>query len=166
MALSNLVKEKTSLESKIQFVHIGNSFGIDLDNLVEKYKLRKFVKRPGYLPHKKALEEMCSASLLLLLISEGEGKEQISTSKIFEYLYAKKPILALAPPCGAASELVERFKRGKVVSPENTDGIKQGIRFFFEREENSFAADEEDLNIFERKHLTKRLAQVFDDLWK
>ncbi len=162
LAFSNLIMEEESLRSKIRLVHIGNFFGIDLDELIKKYNLNQFIQRKGYLPHKKALKEMASADLLLLLISE--GKDQISTGKIFEYLYAKKPILAVVPPLGATGELIKRFKRGKVISPEDIDEIKEAIKFFFERKEKPNVFDEKDLNLFERKYLTSKLAQIFDSL--
>ncbi len=163
-AFSKLIREEKTAGSKIRLVHLGNFFGIDLDNLLKKYKLSEYIQRLGYLPHKKALKEMSSADLLLLLISEGEGKDQISTGKIFEYLYAKKPILALVPPSGADGELIKRFKRGRVISPEKIDEIKEGILYFFKRKERPPLLDEKDLNFFERKYLTSRLAQVFDTL--
>lgn len=164
LAFSNLRKEEKSIGSKIRLVHLGNFFGIDLDNLIKKYNLNQFILRKGYLPHKQALREVASADLLLLLISEGKERDQISTGKIFEYLYAKKPILALVPPSGAAGELIKRFKRGKVISPENIDEIKEAIKFFFERKEKPFIFDEKDIKFFERKYLASRLAQTFNHL--
>lgn len=164
LAFSNLIMEEESLGSKIRLVHLGNFFGIDLDELIKKYHLNQFIQRKGYLPHKKALKEMTSADLLLLLLSK--EKDQIYPGKIFEYLYAKKPILAVVPPLGTTGELIKRFKRGRVISPEDIDEIKEAIKFFFKRKEKPSVFNEKDLNLFERKYLTSKLAQIFDNLMR
>ncbi|KPK99551.1 MAG: hypothetical protein AMJ90_09365 [candidate division Zixibacteria bacterium SM23_73_2] len=163
-ALSDLIKEGKSKGSKIKFVHVGNFFGIDLDHLVKKYRLAESVLRVGYLPHKRALKEMTSADLLLILVSEEKDSENIIPGKIFEYLYSKKPILAVVPPSGAIGEMVRRFKRGRVISPKNTNEIKEAIRSFLLRKEELPLLEEKDIMIFQRRYLTSRLAQIFDNL--
>ena len=49
------------------------------------------------------------------------------SGKVFEYLAAERPILALVPPDGAAAELLRDTGAGVVVAPEDIDGIAREL---------------------------------------
>jgi hypothetical protein len=51
----------------------------------------------------------------------------VLTGKIFEYLAAERPILAVVPPDGAAAQLLRDTAAGTVVPPEDIAGIRQGL---------------------------------------
>ena len=46
------------------------------------------------------------------------------TGKIFEYLAAERPILAVVPPDGAAADLLRETGAGTVVAPDDVDAIR------------------------------------------
>ena len=77
-----------------------------------------------YAPHRRALELQRDSEALLLLIPEAGGRGRgVLSGKVFEYLAAERPILALVPPDGAAAELLRETGAGVVVAPEDIDGI-------------------------------------------
>jgi glycosyltransferase involved in cell wall biosynthesis len=165
--LSNLLDERKIPKEKIKFIHIGLCMGIDLDRLVKRYDLSGVVERTGYLPHKEALAHLKEASLLLLTTSQTPEAEMISTSKLFEYMPLRKPILAIVPPDGAAAGVVSSLNLGKVVSPADPVGIKQELLSFFsdwEKGSLSLNVDEEKIKMFSRKSLTSQLASLFDEI--
>ena len=49
------------------------------------------------------------------------------SGKVFEYLAAERPILALVPPDGAAAQLLRETGAGVVVAPEDVDGIARAL---------------------------------------
>jgi len=164
-ALSDLLRENLIPKNKLKFFHVGLSAGLDLDGLLTKYGLETIVERKGYLPHKEAVRFIGDAHLFLLAITPRKKGEVIITGKIFEYLAARRPILAMVPPRGAAAEMVNRLKAGKVVSPDNVSEIKETLFYFYQRFEEKEISTEiktEDLKVFERKHLTSRLAKLFE----
>ncbi|MFQ6031613.1 MAG: glycosyltransferase family 4 protein [Candidatus Zixiibacteriota bacterium] len=166
-ALKSLLEERVVPKEKIKFVHIGLCLGIDLDRLIKEYDLSDVVERKGYLPHKEALAHLQKASLLLLTTSQIPGAEMISTSKLFEYMPLKKPILAIVPPEGAAAEVVSSLNLGKVVSSTDPAGITQKLlSFFLDWEKGSLSLDvnDEKIKIFSRKFLTSGLASFFDEI--
>ena len=55
-----------------------------------------------------------------------EGKGVLS-GKVFEYLAAGRPILAVVPPDGAAAELIRETRAGTVVAPNDVDGIRTAL---------------------------------------
>ena len=165
--LKNLLHERKMPKEKIKFIHIGLCMGIDFDRLVKEYDLSDVVERRGYLPHKEALACLQNASLLLLTTSQTPGAEMISTSKLFEYMPLKKPILAIVPPQGAAADVISSLNLGKVVSTSDPMGIRRELLSFFSDWEKgglSLNADEEKIKMFSRKFLTSQLASLFDEI--
>jgi glycosyltransferase involved in cell wall biosynthesis len=57
----------------------------------------------------------------------GRGKGVLS-GKVFEYLAAERPILALVPPDGAAAKLIRDAGAGIVVAPDDVEGITAALR--------------------------------------
>jgi glycosyltransferase involved in cell wall biosynthesis len=165
--LRSVLDEGTVPKDKIKFVHIGLCMGIDFDRLVEKYGLSGVVEKRGYLTHKQALAHLQEASLLLLTTSQTKDAEMISTSKLFEYMASRKPILAIVPLVGAAAEVVYSLNLGKVVSPTDPLRIKRELTAFFSNWEKGrlrFDGEEGKIKMFSRKFLTSQLASLFDEI--
>jgi glycosyltransferase involved in cell wall biosynthesis len=57
----------------------------------------------------------------------------VPSGKLFEYLAAGRPILALVPPDGAASDLVRAADAGIVVAPDDVGAIKSAIEELVQR---------------------------------
>src|SRR5207237_63648 len=61
----------------------------------------------GYVSRRRSLELQRDTEVLLLLIPDAGGRGKgVLTGKIFEYLAAERPILAVVPPDGAAADLL------------------------------------------------------------
>jgi glycosyltransferase involved in cell wall biosynthesis len=81
-----------------------------------------------YASHRRALELERDSEALLLLIPDAGGRGRgILSGKVFEYLAARRPILALVPPGGAAAELIVQTGAGVVVAPDDVDGIEREL---------------------------------------
>jgi glycosyltransferase involved in cell wall biosynthesis len=81
-----------------------------------------------YAPRRHALELQRDSEALLLLIPEAGGRGRgVLSGKVFEYLAAERPILAVVPPDGAAAELLRETGAGIVVAPEDVDGIAREL---------------------------------------
>ena len=82
-----------------------------------------------YAPRRRSLELQRDSEALLLLIPEAGGRGKgVLSGKVFEYLAAERPILALVPPDGAAAELIREAGAGVVVAPEDVEGIAAALR--------------------------------------
>ncbi len=81
-----------------------------------------------YAPRRHSLElQRGSDALLLLLPDVGERGRDVPSGKLFEYLAAKRPILAAVPPAGTAAELIHEAGAGIVVAPDDVEGIQRGL---------------------------------------
>ena len=52
----------------------------------------------------------------------------VLSGKVFEYLAAERPILAVVPPDGAAAELIRETGAGVVVAPADVAGIREALQ--------------------------------------
>jgi len=81
-----------------------------------------------YVPRRRSLELQRDSEALLLLIPEAGGRGRgVLSGKVFEYLAAERPILALVPPDGAAAQLLEETNAGVVAAPDDVDGIREAL---------------------------------------
>ncbi|MGZ4402562.1 MAG: glycosyltransferase family 4 protein, partial [Gaiellaceae bacterium] len=82
-----------------------------------------------YAPRRKSLELQRDSEVLLLLIPDAGGRGKgVLSGKVFEYLAAERPILALVPPDGAAADLIRNANAGVVVAPDDVEGIAAALR--------------------------------------
>ena len=87
-----------------------------------------------YAPRRRSLELQRDSEALLLLIPEAGGRGKgVLSGKVFEYLAAERPILALVPPDGAAAALIRDTGAGVVVAPDDVDGIVAALRDLHDR---------------------------------
>jgi glycosyltransferase involved in cell wall biosynthesis len=79
-------------------------------------------------PRPRALDLQRNSEALLLLLPEAGGRGQgVPSGKIYEYLAAKRPILAAVPPDGVAAELVRRADAGVVVAPDDVGALRAAL---------------------------------------
>src|SRR4029077_12213838 len=81
-----------------------------------------------YAPHRRSLELQRDSEALLLLIPEADGRGRgVLSGKVFEYLAAERPILAVVPPDGAAAELIREVGNGVVAEREDVGAIREAL---------------------------------------
>lgn len=95
---------------------------------VAGFELGERLEHHRFLPRRKAIELQRNSEALLLLLPEiGERGRDVPSGKLFEYLAANRPILAIVPPDGAAAKLVRETGAGIVVAPGDVVGIRAAI---------------------------------------
>jgi glycosyltransferase involved in cell wall biosynthesis len=113
-----------------------------------------------YVTHKISLSHLLRSDAALLIIDDAPANKGIVTGKVFEYIGAGLPILALAPE-GDAADLIRQNQLGLVVPPNDVERIIEAVkRLYAGGVKRSLEAGSQ----FERKNLTGRLAAVFDEL--
>lgn len=82
-----------------------------------------------YASRRRSLELQRDSEALLLLIPDAGGRGKgVLSGKVFEYLAAERPILAVVPPDGAAADLIREAGAGVVVAPDDVDGIAAALQ--------------------------------------
>lgn len=122
--LDGLLEAVQSLQGQVTLRFVGNR-----DEKTEKQLAAlPFVQLEGPKPHALAIAAMQEASALLLVIPDIPKNEGILTGKIFEYLAAGPPILALGPPQGDASLILQRTEKGQMFSYSDVNAIRQALQ--------------------------------------
>ena len=121
-----------------------------------------FVVDHGYLPHGEAVALMRSADLLYLAMHGLPPGVRTATvpGKTYEYLAAGRPILA-ALPDGDARDLLAGLPNVRLCEPGDVDCLARGVAAA-RAGELAGAPPAELVERFERRELTRRLAEVFD----
>jgi glycosyltransferase involved in cell wall biosynthesis len=96
--------------------------------VMESLGLAGRVELIEHVPRRESLRLQRVSDALLLLIPEAGGRGRgILSGKVFEYLAAERPVLAVVPPDGAAAQLVRDTGAGVVAAPEDVDGIRDAL---------------------------------------
>lgn len=174
-ALNFLFQEHPDLKTKIKTLFIGvigAKFPL-MAELVKDYHLEGNIELMGHLEHKKALSYMCGASVLFLVTERRkdtkrpfQGKDVIP-AKLYEYLRAKRPILALVPLDSDCARIIQDARAGVVVEPTHHHKAKEVILDMYEKYrkgELKLESDDGFIRQYERKALTAKFAKIFDDL--
>jgi glycosyltransferase involved in cell wall biosynthesis len=81
-----------------------------------------------YLPRADSLRLQRDSEALLLLVPEAGGRGRgVLSGKVFEYIAAGRPILAVVPPDGAAADLIRETGSGVVAAPDDVAGIRSAF---------------------------------------
>lgn len=110
-AISILKKEGKITPDRLQVIFYGNN--ADMTPLASKFNIAEFVQYGGFIPRQQALHYQRDADALLFLEFESKSLQGILTGKLFEYLFAGPPILAVgAGVDGSVSKLITQTKQG------------------------------------------------------
>ena len=162
------LKEEGKIEGgKLKVRLIGNYHKDKLQAQIDSYGLTDQIEIVGYVPHNECIRCQLGADVLVLIEGCGRGSDAFYTGKIFEYMNTGRPVLAVLPENGAAADLVRESKIGVVAHTENVEAIKTALKGYYDSWTEGrleFSPDRNVIERFERKELTRRLAEVFDSL--
>lgn len=164
-AVSKLIGEKKIHPNMIKLRFIGRFKVEQLYKMAQTHHLADVVEALPYMPHRESIQNLIGSDAVLLLL--GEGTEAIYTGKLMEYINTGRPILASIPEQGAAASLIAETKTGFVADCKDVDGT---ARHFLNMVENwqqgrtLIQPDKQRIAQYERRELTKKLAEIFDSL--
>ena len=110
--------------------------GVDLPGVARSLGLEPIVEFASHLPRRDCLQEMLDASALLIV-------QPVTTvsipAKLYEYMAAGRPILALAEPGGETSELINRSRAGVAVLADDEAAIEEALVSIVQLARSGFA---------------------------
>jgi hypothetical protein len=114
-----------------------------------------------YLDHKDVSKYQASSQVLLLSINEVPSAKGIITGKIFEYLQAKRPILAIGPEDGDAAMILKNTNAGTIIGFKNKTVLKAAIlNLYKDYKEGVLFVKSINIEQYHRKNITSQLAEV------
>ncbi len=165
-AISCLLKEGKIAKNDIRIIFVG-AYTPDDQALAKTHGVDEMVDYRGYLDHEHSVEVLSQADVLFLPLHQPQNGQfpLIVPGKTYEYLAAKKPILATVPK-GDVQDFLEKAALGYVCEPDNADQIASTLLELLQRHKSPRRLDVRPNHAFiaqfERKQLTQQLAQLFD----
>jgi glycosyltransferase involved in cell wall biosynthesis len=133
---------------------------------VRKYNLQDVVKIYGRIPREEALRMQMGSALLLILTWNNSHEASIYPGKIFEYLGAQRPILAIGGPGGVVKELLEKTRTGIHVS--DLAQLKKTLMEYYQVHQTHgtipYHAVEEEVQNYTHQVMAQKFGQVLDGI--
>jgi glycosyltransferase involved in cell wall biosynthesis len=158
-AVSEMMQSDESL-SDVTFSFIGN-YNAGTEQLFHKLE---YVERIPSLAYNEYLKKLIDSDVLVLFISN-QNSEMIIPQKLFDYLAARHPILALIPEQGEAAAIIRKYRAGIICDGDLTEKIKEGIRemlsiFRKGEEDQRFPLWDNDYREFQRNRQAEQLSEI------
>ena len=141
----------------------GRYLGVVAD-LSKKYCVENLVNVCPSIPYREALAKQKSADVLLLLLWNDFKEKGVYSGKLFEYLGARRPILAIGPEDNVAANLIIERSAGVVATdPKNiADALNKWC--LMKKEGIDFSIKHSMLDDLTRRYQTAILANFLEDL--
>lgn len=163
-ALSELIESNSEFAADIQVKLIGK-VDDEVRRSIREEKLESKMQWIDYLPHKQVMEHQRAAQVLLLAVNKVPAAKGIVTGKIFEYLQAERPVLAIAPEDGDLAEIINNSNAGTVVDFEDKERLKKTIKNLYQQFKlGDLKVASKHIDIYHRKNLTGQLAKLIKAL--
>jgi glycosyltransferase involved in cell wall biosynthesis len=156
-AVKRAIAEHPPLAEKLEVHFIGAFRAID-KRLITSLGLDTLVHIHGYLDHRACVRELMASDVLWLTL----GNDKQSPGKVYEYLGARKPILACIPD-GFIRQTLAEAGAAVIVQPDDVKGITKALLNFFDQHEKGKLPKPRDevVERYNRIILTEELAKVF-----
>ncbi len=168
-AMKRMVREGKLSRENFKAVFAGR-FGSEVKEMLSAPELSGMIEMYEYLPHEESIKLLLLSDALVLIVDESGLSSEIVPGKVFEYIGARKPIIAFAPE-GAAAQIIRKTGSGIVVPQEDVDQAESVLDSLFSRHAEGngsdekagsiFAPNEDVIKGFERKEATRKLASLF-----
>ena len=165
-ALAEVREKNPAMEDMLEV----QLYGVMDDQLkrwfLEECPVKSCVKLHEPVSHEKVLELYCEAAVLLLFMNKSENAAGHIPGKLFEYLAAERPILALGDPRGDTAGIIRQCQAGEVVLWDDKTRLLETITNMFENYLSTarVPSDNAARAAYSRVQLTGKLAGVLDKI--
>lgn len=147
---------------KVDFVGTTTAGGLDLGHEITSRGLNDVASIVGQVSYDSSLERMVNASLLLLI--DTPSRMLGVPAKLYEYIGANRPILALAAPNSDVDSVLKISNRwNRLVSPTNAVAIQRALEEATAPSSASSPGATESA-VFSRESLARKLSDLMTDL--
>ena len=157
--LSELLEELPEFKADLLIKLIG-TVSEDVISSLESHGLKDYTELVPYVKHGDALNLQSRSQLLLLFEVDSEETRAIIPGKLFEYMAAKRPILAIGPVGWEAGQILEETGRGESFNYKDLELLKRQILEWYSLyRSGSLEVKADSIEHFSRRALTAKLAQ-------
>ncbi|AUC14480.1 glycosyl transferase family 1 [Tenacibaculum sp. SZ-18] len=164
--LAELCEDDEEFSNDLQIQLIGKLDEKVVKEYINPYQFKNILHR-DYIPHKEAKQYQKQSQVLLLVVNDTPNAKEIVTGKVFEYLQAKRPIIAIGPEDGDLADVLKETKSGSTFHYDNRDGLKEEIRLLYGKYKlGKLKIESSNIEKYHRKQLTEHLSYIIKELIK
>ncbi len=161
--LSELVSNIEGFREDFELVLAG-VVGEEILESISGYGLSKNIRNVGYVSHKEALQLQHNAQLLLLLEIDSPETRAIIPGKLFEYIRAERPIIALGP-VGSDIEQILKETGGQYYTSAGKKRLKNSlVKYYNAYKKEGIASVSVASSKYTRRNLTQEMAHILKQL--
>ncbi|MEM3071801.1 MAG: glycosyltransferase [Candidatus Anstonellales archaeon] len=164
-AIYELISEG-KIDEKLISVRFFGAAEYWLEKAIKKYNLNQVVNLYPQVSREIALNKQRESQLLLLLNWDDPNEMGVYTGKLFEYLAARRPILAVGNPRSVISELLK--ETGSGIFPSGYEELKQTLENFYNQYKLfgyvPYNGIQKKIEKYSHKEMAKRFALLMENL--
>jgi glycosyltransferase involved in cell wall biosynthesis len=160
-AVERLSERSPGLAGRLELVFAGRRTAPQQQLLDRLQRLPCRVVEHPYTDHAQALTLLNTADALCLLLADVPGAERVVPAKLFEYMAARRPIVAIAPP-GEVWELLEDYPSAHRFRPNEADALAAFLERALQGQEREGNLRDWSGEQFTRRYQTGQLADILE----
>ncbi len=163
-SLQTLVAEEAGFAEDLRLVLIGENDGA-VGHALQSHGLLPYLDRHAFLPHAEVITRIRGGQLLLLLINQSDDAPGRLPSKLYEYLGAERPVLAVSPLRGDAARILSETQAGELFLSDEETKIREYVRDQYRAwKTGSQRVGTQGFESYSRFRTTEKMAGYLDDL--
>jgi glycosyltransferase involved in cell wall biosynthesis len=165
LAVEELARRRPALLNQLELVFAGRRTAPQQQLLDRLQALPCRIVELPYVDHRRAIDLIRSANALCLLLSDLAGSERVVPAKLFEYMAARRDILAIAPK-GEVCELLQDYPNAQRFSPKDTDGLARWLAQEIEHKSAMASPHSEDWDgtRYDRCNQARQLVELLESM--
>lgn len=163
-AIKTLVEGVAGFKDDFKLKLVG-TVSDDIIANFKAYGIYDNVELVGYVSHDEALQFQHNAQLLLLVEMDRDETKAIIPGKLFEYLAAERPIVALGPEGSDIADILSETNAGAFFDYGVGDSLEQYLKEqYVAFKAGQLTVSSEGIEKYSRRELTKTMASLIEKL--
>ncbi len=164
-ALEELISENADFRRDFS-LHLTGILSTEvLDTIASFPGLSDCLQTQASIPHEEVFRVYQESAVLLLILNQSENAQGHLPGKLFEYLSARRPVLALGLPSSDAANILKESGMGSTIDWGDDRALKDHLLLLYQQWKSG-ETDYGLMNIdqYSRRALTGQLAELLNEL--
>jgi len=164
-AIRELIEEKKIIPEEVE-VCLYDSKRYWLERMTKEYGLEGLVHQRGMISRVEVLSKQRESQVLLLLDWNEPNERGVYPAKVFEYLAARRPILATGGGAGVIKDLMEQTGAG--IHASDAESVKEAVLSFYNEYKTNgevgYKGSEEEINKYSQREMARKFSEVLNSI--
>ena len=155
------LKDENKVFSKNLLIKLVGAVSEDVLESLAVLGLTENYKTLGYVSHQEAIQIQHDAQVLLLVEMDSPETKSIIPGKLFEYVAANRPILAIGPEGSDVEGIIKETNTGVYFKYTDKKKLKQQLQLYYEAYlKANLNVNSKNIEKYSRSALTKSLSTI------